>query len=123
MHNVSQSYRSPPFARSDRARRMWVGYLYLTVAFWAALLLVWDGTGTAGNRSVHLGWAALVVNGVTLLGAIRGLQAAFILLIMQTVVLAGVCLSLGVPPVGTTFGGLGVIAAIQSVLLGLIALS
>jgi hypothetical protein len=108
------------FARSVGARRLWSAYLLLTATFWICAFGVWGGSAAYGSQSVHLGWQGVVVNAAVLIPAVCGRRLAVIALLFEATVLAGIILSMGVPPVGPPFGALGLLAVAQAaVLIGL----
>jgi hypothetical protein len=100
--------------RAMRSRRWFREYVFVTVAFWLSVWLVWGGTASDGSSSVHLGLSGAIFN-FAMLGLLAlGVAWARWVLIAQAVLGAGFIASLGVPPFGPWFGCLALVALFQA---------
>lgn len=95
-------------------------YAAVSLVFWLLAFAVWDGTGSSGSSSVHLGWKAAAFNALLLIPLSEGRSWARRLLFAEAVIVGIFVASLGIPPFGPSFGLLTFLAAAQIGLLFLL---
>lgn len=95
-------------------------YVAVSLVFWSLAFAVWDGTGSSGGTTVHLGWKGAAFNALLLIPLSKGRSWARWLLFVEATIAAVFVASLGVPPFGPSFGLLAFLAVTQMGLLFLL---